>query len=262
VSSSQDQTTEHAPSALHQVVSLWPPVPATQSESLDKVQDRQALVLQTLLVLESLSESGRGKISSKKDIVPESFLAQAVVHHEDRVATARSHLLTNPDERDMLERLRGNIIQQFKKVTEFLNVRSAKQAGKDLVNRVAWYMYNKTVMNRPSLETNFLNNAVEMLILEGLLGSGAPSAQSVVRPDSGKPTYSRVLPEGVTSSRPSVSKPPPPRYRLPLGFVRPDGALWCMTCVRKALRENKMSLADPPTAECWHARKDCPLMKQ
>ncbi len=58
------------------------------------------------------------------------------MHHEDRVATARSRLLTNPNERDMLERLRGNIIQQFKKVTEF-NVRSAKQAGKDLVNRVA-----------------------------------------------------------------------------------------------------------------------------
>ena len=64
MSSSQDQTTEHAPSALHQVVSLWPPVPATQSESLDKVQDRQALVLQTLLVLESLSESGRASVAA------------------------------------------------------------------------------------------------------------------------------------------------------------------------------------------------------
>ncbi len=127
-------------------------------------------------------------------------------------------------------------------------------------------------MNRPSLETIVLNNTVEMIILEGLLGSGAPSGHSVVRPEGVRPTSSRVFPEGstssrvfpegVTASRPSVSRPLPPRYRLPIGFVRPDGALWCITCVRKSLRENKMSLADPPAEECWHARKDCPLMIQ
>jgi hypothetical protein len=209
-----------------------------------------------MMTQETLSDSGKGKITVRSDIRPECFLSQTVEHHEDRVATARSHLVSRPEERAVVEQMRDKVIKNVKALQEFCSVRGVHQHGRDLLNRAAHYQWQKAIKNRPDIDRDLVLNLVEMLLVEGDLGRldgfrGKPAAAVMAAPAT-VPTAAASVP--LSSQRPLKVL----RYTLPAGFERPPGAFWCIFCVRRAISERRMTAQDPPTADSWHHSKECP----